>query len=60
MIKGHLDDQMVKLTSMYVPNSGQIDFLKEVLDKIDVFKEGTLIVAGTIDIIKERAGVVEH
>lgn len=42
---------MVTLVSLYALNSDQIEFLEEVLDKIDVFKERTLIVAGDLDYV---------
>lgn len=50
-VKGYLADTMVTLANLYVPNSGQLEFIQDVLGNLDDFKEGDLLMGGDFNLI---------
>lgn len=57
--KGLLSGQKVTVANVYVPNMGQLEFLQIILEKLDKFKEGDLILGGDfnliVDICKDKS-----
>lgn len=50
-VKGCLADN--KVTNVYVPNSGQIEFIQNTLEKLESFKEGDLLLGGDFNLIMD-------
>lgn len=51
MTKGFLNNELVTIVSIYSPNVGQIDFLEETFQKVSVFSEGLVILAGDFNYV---------
>ncbi|CAH2246420.1 Hypothetical predicted protein [Pelobates cultripes] len=49
-LKGYLLNKTYTLASIYVPNKGQAPFLWNILSKLQLFAEGTLILGGDFNV----------
>lgn len=53
MVKGTLNGRKVTFLNVSLPNVNQITYLENILEKIDSFSEGLLIVGGDFNLILE-------
>uniref|UniRef100_A0A6I8S7H8 Reverse transcriptase domain-containing protein n=1 Tax=Xenopus tropicalis TaxID=8364 RepID=A0A6I8S7H8_XENTR len=51
LIKGKLVDQMCTVANVYVPNSGQIPYLKQFLKILENFSKGSIILGGDFNMV---------
>lgn len=50
-VKGHIGTQAYTLAALYAPHRAQIQFLDDMLNKLEAFIEGTLILGGYLNLV---------
>lgn len=55
LTKGKLNDIVVMLAAIYVPNEGQVSFLESVFSKILTWGKGLWILAGELNYVSDLA-----
>lgn len=50
-VKGQIGARTYTLAALYAPNTAQIQFLEDMLNKLESFTEGTLILGGDLNLV---------
>lgn len=53
IVRGSAENKVVTLASVYAPNLGQLEFMEDVLEKLDSLREGTLILGGYLTYVMD-------
>lgn len=53
-VKGTFNSEALTIASVYIPNSGQVGFFKEILTKLKTFQEGVLVMGIDLNFVVDK------
>lgn len=54
-VKGRINDEPITIASIYVPNSGQVGYFRDVLENLNLFQEGPLIIGTDLNFVVNKS-----
>lgn len=59
-VKGFSANYKITLANIYVPNMGQIELIQSILEKLENFKDGELLLGGDFNLILDATKDKSH